>query len=222
MDPFPNQSDDEFEDESNILNGIHDRIILVNPGDKLEIEYFEKMVKVMTESIPELEACKFEPKEGRPEGSKEGVAKPLVELIDEIEHISAKEKKFMKENSLEKHEAYQTRHRMENLLLEAFKHNMCLNEKGLLDRFVHVISVDRLMILIAEEFLETDLIRMFDSMRLFKRITIWQVILSAMTIIFVAKDIVFGEIPQFHTDYKSRCENYWYETWLNTTSWERD
>ena len=120
-----------------------------------------------------------------------------------------------------KYEAYETRHRMETILLEAFKHNMCLNEKGLLDRFLHVISVDRLMLLIAEEFLENDLIRMFDSMRLFKRITIWQVILSAMTILFVANDIVFGEIPTFHNDYKFRCENYWQETWLNSTSLEK-
>ena len=50
---------------------------------------------------------------------------------------------------------------------------MCLNEKGLLDRFIHVISVDRLTTMIADEFLENDMIRMFDSMKNFKRITIW-------------------------------------------------
>jgi hypothetical protein len=62
---------------------------------------------------------------------------------------------------------------MEKLLIAAFKHNMSLNQKGLLNKFIHIISVDRLQIMIAEEFLEKDMLKMFDMEELFERITGW-------------------------------------------------
>jgi hypothetical protein len=68
---------------------------------------------------------------------------------------------------------HDTRRRMEWLLLAAFKHNMSLNDKGLLNKFIHIISVDRLQIMIAEEFLEKDMLKMVDTEFLFSRITQW-------------------------------------------------
>lgn len=68
---------------------------------------------------------------------------------------------------------HDTRRRMESLLVAAFKHNLSLNDKGLLNKFIHIISVDRLQIMIAEEFLEKDMLKMVDSEFLFSRITQW-------------------------------------------------
>lgn len=58
---------------------------------------------------------------------------------------------------------HDSRRRMERLILEAFTHNCRLNEYGLTDKFIHIISVDRLQIMIAEEFIEKDMLRMYES-----------------------------------------------------------
>lgn len=76
--------------------------------------------------------------------------------------------------------------------MAAFKHNMNLNEKGLIRRFVHVVSVDRLQMLIAEEFIENDMLKMFDTESLFKRITMWQILTSLIAIFMSTTGLVFG------------------------------
>ena len=65
------------------------------------------------------------------------------------------------------------RRRMENLIYQSFRHNMRLNDFGLLNKFVHLISVDRLQLLIADEFIEHDVLRSFESLTIFRRVTFW-------------------------------------------------
>ena len=67
------------------------------------------------------------------------------------------------DSSDDEDEMFNTRINTESCILAAFKHNIQLNSKGLLNKFAHVISVDRLQQLIAREFIEKDLLKMRDS-----------------------------------------------------------
>ena len=62
---------------------------------------------------------------------------------------------------------------MEEIYLRVFKRNISLGDTELLDNFVHVIGIDRLQLMLAEEFYETDMLKMFEHESLFKRIAIW-------------------------------------------------
>lgn len=138
-----------------------DEVFLVNPGDMDDCDFVEKKIELLTKVIPKIDACNWEGEKRR------GFAKPMTEIADEVDYMPTEALRELRKTNKDEYDAYNARHRMERIYLRAFKHNMSLNEKGLLDRFVHVISVDRLMLLIANEFKEKDLIRMFDSINIY-------------------------------------------------------
>ena len=82
--------------------------------------------------------------------------------------------------------------RMENLIYQSFRHNMRLNDFGLLNKFVHLISVDRLQLLIADEFIEHDVLRSFESLTIFRRVTFWQIYTMISAFFMVSTEIQFG------------------------------
>lgn len=84
---------------------------------------------------------------------------------------------------------------------------MQLNEKGLLDRFIHVISIDELQLMLGKEFLENDMLTMFDIENQFIRITAWQILTSLFAIAMVTNDIVFGPPPNLEVSFKHRCKD---------------
>lgn len=148
----------------------------------------------------------------------------MVAIEEEVKYNPPNRLKVVAEDgsNLKEYSEFHSRYNMEKLYLTAFRHNMSLNEKGLLDNFIHVISVDRLMLLIAEEFLEHDMIRMFDTMKLFKRITVWQLLTSSMALYLMYIDVVFGANPVLNVPNQERCKADWYGNWLRSISTDID
>ena len=83
---------------------------------------------------------------------------------------------------------------MESLIFKVFKHNQALTEYGLLNKFVHLISIDRLQIALADEFIELDVLEsFFNSVSIFRRITFWQIYTMLAAFLMVHYEIYFGK-----------------------------
>lgn len=138
----------EVDDEADV----HDRILIVNPSDHYEVEETLNKIQALSDMVVATETL------GHKESLSTGTEVPpedyMCDMDDGLNHfekVSEAMKKDKSENrspgSTER--AKRIRERMESCILAAFKHNMRLNPTGLLNRFVHVISTDRLQQLIA-------------------------------------------------------------------------
>ena len=163
------EGDEEEEHESDIDEETGDlqRIFIVNPSDAGEVEETLEKIANQTRSVKRAELL-CDPKKDPHERLE------MVNIEDGQLHLE-------KNTDLDDHDRT-VRVRMESCILAAFKHNMNLGPTGLLNKFVHVISTDRLQQLIAQEFLENDMLKMFDTESMFIRITIWQIVTSLFAI----------------------------------------
>ena len=82
--------------------------------------------------------------------------------------------------------------RMENLIFKVFKHNQTLSEFGLLNKFVHLISIDRLQLALADEFIELDVLESFNTVSIFRRTTCWQIFTMLAAFLMIWSDTYFG------------------------------
>lgn len=75
----------------------------------------------------------------------------------------------MKEGLKEK----DTRKKLEAIYLTAFRINMLLSDSERVDGFVTIINEDDFTMQLAEEFIERDLLKSYESEHLYQRLTAW-------------------------------------------------
>lgn len=81
---------------------------------------------------------------------------------------------------------------MEKIYLRAFCINMLMNKKELVSNFVHVLDQRNYTHQLAEEFIERDLIKMFEATNLFQLLTFWQILLLLVTAILSGENLILG------------------------------
>ena len=58
--------------------------------------------------------------------------------------------------------------------------------------YLHTMTTDRLMLMIAKEYMEKDMLNMFDREPLFRRITFWQIVTICFALLIEKTGVTLG------------------------------
>lgn len=82
---------------------------------------------------------------------------------------------------------------------------MQLRRENIRKDFLHFMTTDRLQKAIADEYIETDMLKTFDNESLFRRITFWQVLTILLAFFFSHNSIVLSTKVNLLENYSTRC-----------------